>query len=167
MSLPFALEPGIVVDQRVMNIDTWPTLLDMVGLPPLVKPDGKSQVPVILASAGIGSVDEDPERPVFGQLDRRWGSPKVSDPIVSVTQGEWRIVWWPKSPEHSLLFDLAKDPAEKNNVFAATDPESQHLSELAKSYYEGGKSPWGVEPPEMELDELHLNQLRALGYVIK
>ena len=29
--LPFQLEPGIVVEERVANADIWPTLLDMSG----------------------------------------------------------------------------------------------------------------------------------------
>jgi len=32
---------------------------------------------------------------------------------------------------------------------------------------EGKSSPWGVEPKTVELDEMRLNHLRALGYVIK
>ena len=51
--------------------------------------------------------------------------------------------------------------------FREDDPDSQRLLEMARQYYESGRSPWGVEPEKVELDELRLNQLRALGYVIR
>ena len=54
IALPFLLDPGIVVEERVSNVDIWPTLLDLVGLPPLVNPDGRSLVPLILSAAGAG-----------------------------------------------------------------------------------------------------------------
>ena len=31
--LPFRLDPGIVVETPVENVDIWPTLLDLLGLP--------------------------------------------------------------------------------------------------------------------------------------
>jgi len=34
ISLPFRLEPGIVVEARSENVDLWPTILEIVGLPP-------------------------------------------------------------------------------------------------------------------------------------
>src|SRR4029450_5150518 len=33
ISLPFGLNPGVVVPETVANVDIWPTLLDMFGLP--------------------------------------------------------------------------------------------------------------------------------------
>ena len=65
------------------------------------------------------------------------------------------------------LFDLDEDPRERMNLFDKDDPESQRLLEMAQSYLEGGVSPWGAEREEVELDDLRLNQLRALGYVIR
>jgi len=167
IALPFLLDPGIVVEERVSNIDIWPTLLDLVGLPPLVNADGRSLVPLILSSAGAGPGDDSFRRPVIAHLDRRWGSPKESEPVVSVTDGDLRLMWWVKRPKRTQLFNLAEDPAELKNLFREDDPASQRLLEMAQQYYEGGRSPWGVEPEVVELDELRLNQLRALGYVIR
>jgi arylsulfatase len=167
IALPFLLDPGIVVEERVSNIDIWPTLLDLVGLPPLLNADGRSLVPLILSSAGAGPSDDSFRRPVIAHLDRRWGSPKDSEPVVSVTDGDLRLMWWVKRPKRTQLFNLAEDPAELKNLFREDDPASQRLLEMAQQYYEGGRSPWGVEPEVVELDELRLNQLRALGYVIR
>jgi arylsulfatase A-like enzyme len=167
IALPFLLDPGIVVEERISNIDVWPTVLDLVGLPPLVNADGKSLVPLMLSAAGAGSADDSFRRPVIGQLDRRWGSPNISAPLVSVTDGDLRLMWWVKRPERTALFDIDEDPAELKNLFRPDDPTGQRLVEMAQQYYESGSNAWGVEPRRVELDELRLNQLRALGYVIR
>jgi arylsulfatase A-like enzyme len=167
ISLPFRLESGIVVEERVSNIDVWPTVLDLVGLPPLSNPDGKSLAPLILAAAGVGEGDASLRRPAIAELDLRWGSPGVQDPMVSVTDGDLRIMWWVNRPRRSKLFDLAKDPGEQHNLFDENDAESQRLLQMAREHRENAESPWGEAPGEVELDELRLNQLRALGYVIR
>ena len=104
---------------------------------------------------------------MFAHLDRRWGSTKLSDPLVSVTDGDLRLMWWPDRPRRTQLFNIAEDPAELKNIYREDDPDSQRLVEMARQHFEGGRRPWGVEPSEVELDELRLNQLRALGYVIR
>jgi hypothetical protein len=35
LALPFELERGLVVEPQVRNVDVWPTVLELVGLPPL------------------------------------------------------------------------------------------------------------------------------------
>ena len=51
LSFPFRLEEGVVVTTRTRNIDIWPTVLDLLGLPPMEDVDGRSQVPAILRAA--------------------------------------------------------------------------------------------------------------------
>jgi arylsulfatase A-like enzyme len=167
IALPFLLDPGVVVEERVSNLDLWPTLLDLVGLPPMVNTDGKSVMPLILNAAGVGPADDSFRRPVLAHLDRRWGSPKASEPIISVTDGDLRLMWWAKRPRRTQLFNLAEDPAELRNLYREDDPTSQRMLQMAREYHENARSPWGTEPQQVQLDELRLNQLRALGYVIR
>ncbi|MDJ0849240.1 MAG: sulfatase [Myxococcota bacterium] len=166
ISLPFMLEGGIVVKERVLNVDIWPTVFELIGLPPLPATDGRSLVPLVMAAAA-GREDGSFARPAIAHLDRRWGTPDVSDPLVSVTEGDKRLLWMANRPAKSRLFDLAQDPAEKTNLYDPEDPEATRLEGLARRYYEEAENPWGVEPKQVELDELRLNQLRALGYVIR
>jgi arylsulfatase A-like enzyme len=51
ISLPFQLDPGIVVEARTQNVDIWPTLLDLLGLEAPDEIDGRSRLPEILANA--------------------------------------------------------------------------------------------------------------------
>ena len=62
------------------------------------------------------------------------------------------------------LFDATQDPAELESV-AADHPEPlERLRAVADAQLEATPS-WG-EAPTRELDEMELNQLRALGYAI-
>jgi len=167
ISLPFALDPGVVVEERVMNVDVWPTVLDLVGVKPLEKTDGRSLVPLIVA-AGRGREEEAKlDRQSIAHLDRRWGTKDKTDPLVSVTEGDARLMWSAKGDRDPLFFDLKSDPGELDNIYDANDPVAERLVQAAKQYYETGESPWGVDAYSVELDELRLNQLRALGYEIE
>ncbi len=167
IALPFRIENGIRVEQMVSNTDVWPTLLDLLGLPPLLNPDGVSLAPLILETAGVAPADGFEPRPVYAHLDRRWGSTTHSDPLLSVTDGDLRLLWLVNRPRIPELYDLAADPDERINLAPQNSEDTERLKEMATRYYEESKSPWGRDPEEVELDELRLNQLRALGYVIR
>jgi arylsulfatase A-like enzyme len=167
---PFLLEPGVRVRTTVANADLWPTLLDLVGLPPLPGADGRSLVPLVLAAAGASRADgAPPDRPVFAQLERGWGRPHArnSPSLVSVTDGNLRLLATLSGKRPPQLFDRAADPTEKRNL-AKADPEAAtRLRALVDGYAQSAKTPWGVAPGEVELDEMRLNHLRALGYVVE
>jgi len=170
LSLPFALDPGVRVEETVSNIDTLPTLLDLLGLPALPNADGRSLVPLIEKAAGVepSGPTEGLERTIYSQLDRRWGRPSAeSDPLVAVTDGSLRFFMPIRYPDHGALFDRDTDPDETQNLLESRPEDSAVLRALADAYLEGAKNPWGVEAKEVELDAMRLEQLRALGYVIK
>lgn len=171
ISLPFLLTPGIVVPEVVANVDIWPTVLDLLGLPALEGVDGQSLMPLVHAAARGETAPYD--RPVYAQIDRSWGRPtNEADPLVSVTRGTLRAMQ-PTSPDKAgkaELYDHASDPWEKRNLAVADEngdtklpPE---LAQLVTDYLAMPPVAWG-SPKEVELDEMELNQLRALGYVIK
>ena len=167
---PFLLDPGIVVNTPISNIDVWPTILDMVGLPPLPNTDGRSVLPLILEAGGAtpSTPIDDLRRPIFAQLDRRWGRVGAeSDPLVSVTDGDLRYFRPVESPDSAELYDRSEDPMERTNLLTSDPAAGARLRSLVDSYLEEAKSPWPVPAIEVELDEMRLEQLRALGYVIK
>jgi len=165
MALPFRLEEGIVVEPPVENVDLWPTLLDLLGLPPLPSQQGRSLVPLIEAAAR-GDAPVDGDRPRFAYLDTTWGRRGTEPrPLVSVGQGRHRLFYRPRRPAVAELYDVHADPYEQENI-AAREPEVVgRLRGLAEEHLNGPKASWG-DPEKVKLDDFELGQLRALGYVV-
>jgi arylsulfatase A-like enzyme len=166
LSFPFQLEPGIVIDARTANVDVWPTLLDLLGLPSLGDVDGRSRVPEILAAAGGAPAPADAHAS-FAHLDRAWGRPaRSASPIVAVTQGDLRYVTLREAGRDTLeqLFDADGDPLERRDLLAERPQDAARLRALADAYLASPPA-WKPEPP-LEIDEMQLNQLRALGYAV-
>ena len=168
LGLPFRLEPGIVVDARSKNVDLWPTVLDLVGLPPLPDADGRSLVPEIVASArGEGQRSDDDDGVAFAQIDQAWAKTRETPrPMVAVNQGRWRLLYRAGFPKHSELYDKSDDPLEQQNLAAERPEVAKALNELALGYLKSPPPPWG-DAPIIEIDEMELNQLRALGYGVQ
>ncbi len=166
LSFPFRLEPGIVVENPTENVDIWPTLLDLLGLPPLEDVDGRSRVPEIEAAVrGEGTGASDGVR--FAHIDQAWGrTRRPPRPMVSVTEGRYRLIYRAATPEPTELFDRPADPREQHNLVRDEPEVRARLARHAESYLESPPAAWG-EAPEVELDEQELEQLRALGYVVE
>jgi arylsulfatase A-like enzyme len=164
LSLPFRLEPGIVVEARSQNVDLWPTLLELVGLPPLPDVDGRSLVPQILAAAG-GEAGPDADGLAFAQIDQTWGRGQARPrPMVAVNQGRWRLIYRAVTPERSELFDKWEDPREQRDLTEEHPEVIEDLSDKASAYLRSPPPPWGEGTTTIEIDEMQMNQLRALGY---
>jgi arylsulfatase A-like enzyme len=163
---PVRLEPGIVVEARSENVDLWPTMLDLLGLPPLPDVDGESLVPQIVAAAA-GDSRPDEEGLAFAQLDQTWarveGRPR---PMVAVNEGRWRLIFRALRPRHSELYDKWEDQAEQRDLAEEQPEVAERLNALARNYLQSPPPPWG-EAPTVEIDEMQLHQLRALGYGVR
>jgi hypothetical protein len=138
--------------------------------------DGRSLVPLIEAAAG-GPPSTEPPRPYFSDIDRKWGRPTVDpEPLIAVTLGDMRLIQpldktlaRASEEDPAELYDRAQDPGEKQNLVAPGDGKlPPELRQAMDSYLalEPGSASFG-KPPEVVLEEMELNQLRALGYVIQ
>jgi arylsulfatase A-like enzyme len=167
LSLPFRLDPGIVVETRTQNVDIWPTIFDLVGLEPPAGIDGRSRVPDILASAS-GQLSDDDEQTTIANLDQNWAR-RGSDPLptIAVVEGPFRYVRveLPGNRRTEELFDARDDPRELRNRMDEQPETLETLRAAADEYYETEPA-WG-EAPTREIGELELNLLRALGYQIE
>ncbi len=167
LSFPFRLEPGIVVEARSENVDLWPTALELVGLPPLPDTDGQSLVPQIVAAAG-GASDADAEGVAIAHLDQSWGrEQQKSRPMVSYTEGRWRLIYRAHAPKTSELYDKWQDPREQQNVADDWPEVVEDLKGKAEAYLASRPPPWGDDAPTVEINEMQLHQLRALGYGVQ
>ena len=167
IGLPFRLEEGVVVEERTANVDIWPTLLEIIGLESSDEIDGRSQVNAIYRAAG-GEAAANDSRAIFSEIDQTWGrTDKEAEPLIAVTENDMRFFNVLGNSEENELYDLRVDPGEKNNLIEARPNEAQRLEQRSRLHKEQALSPWAGENLSVELDQMELNQLRALGYEIR
>ncbi len=170
LSFPFRLEPGLDLRNRTANIDIWPTLLDLLGLPAMPDTDGRSRKPEILAGLR-GEPLPDSGEIAIAHLDQHWGQrDKSPAPTVSIAKDDFRYVMHPDDlPEtyvtEDQLFDASTDRQELQDVIEAEPEIAKMLRDEIDRYLEE-EPPWGSDVETLEIDEIQLNQLRALGYKI-
>ena len=166
IGLPFELEDGIVVRESTANVDIWPTLYELLGMEGPSGVDGKSLVDAI-HRAGGSAPPASSERPIFSELDRTWGRVGLDpDPLVVLTQGDWRFMHDFGQPEKNELYDLRSDPGEQKNRLSENGEDARSWQEITRQHREESELFWESPVPEVELDEMELNHLRALGYDI-
>jgi arylsulfatase A-like enzyme len=159
-SFPFRLEEELAIDTLVQNVDIWPTVLDLLGLEEPAGSTGRSLVPLML-----GNEDGFADRAAFAQLDRTWGrSEGEPAPFVAVTTNDWKMIRY-LDTDLRELYDRTNDPRERRNVAGREREVVQQLDQKIDEHL-AAVDEMGIEPLELEVDELRLNQLRALGYDI-
>jgi arylsulfatase A-like enzyme len=163
---PFKLKGGLVVEERVANVDIWPTVLDMLGLPELRGAEGLSLLSLIQSYATDDGVrHEMASRPVFSQLNQGWGfGVDKQKPIVSIVKQDKRLIKDRRSSKLQL-FDRTLDRAEKNDIALEDPAVAEALSEEIDAFLAIPKTQWDAAP-EVKIDEMKRAQLRALGYAI-
>jgi arylsulfatase A-like enzyme len=169
LSFPFRLEPGVEISTRTENVDIWPTVLDLLGLPAMEAVDGRSRVPQLLAAAR-GEALPARERPAIAHLDRHWGQrQRAAAPHVALIDGDFRFFYTSHLDGRPKLelFDSSKDPDALQNVVGEHPEAAERMRSLVRTYLDHSPDPpWGDAAPPLEIDEIQLNQLRALGYQI-
>jgi arylsulfatase A-like enzyme len=165
LSLPFRLEPGIVLETRSRGIDVWPTLYDLLGIDIPPRLDGRSLVPQLIAAAK-GEEFAGGDELAITHLDQTWGrAGHEARPTVAVTDGSLRYVRTNQGRETiEQLFDSAIDPAELEDRAEEQSDVLEGYREITDAYL-ADEPDWG-EAPTRDLNELELNQLRALGYAL-
>ena len=168
LSFPFRFEEPVVVRERTAGVDVWPTIFDLLGIPGFEESDGRSLVPEIVAAAGGPAPARDESaRPAYAFLDQNWGRPDMSQrTTLSVTSDELRYVLYRDDEGNRIeehLFDRKLDPSELRDL-RLEEPESlERMRELAERYDTHATPPFETSP-RLELEEIQLKQLRALGY---
>jgi choline-sulfatase len=165
LSLPFSLPKGVVVNEPVRNVDIWPTIFDLLGLPPIESP-GRSLLPLIEA-VGHGQAPPPEPPPAFAHLDRSWGAAEHEpNPVVSVKKAGWKLIHWVNGSGPEELYDENKDPGDKQNVAKEQRAALAKLEPLVSEYLAQPLGPAG-NPRKIEVNKEELEQLRALGYIVK
>jgi arylsulfatase A-like enzyme len=161
IGLPFRLPEPLVVESPSANVDVWPTIFEILGLDGFESSDGRSLLAEIEAAAEGRVLDAD--RSIVSELDTGWGSPKLaSNRILTVTRGPYCA--HERNAAGFEVYDLIRDPEEQIDLTEETALRADLKAEIS-SYLETDGAIWSTR--EVELDEMQLNQLRALGYKIE
>ncbi len=146
---PGTLPAGRVVREPVRLTDLAPTLLDLVGAPPLVVAHGRTLLPAIEgASTEPAAVYAETLLPQFYM---GWA------PLRAIRDERWKFIEAPRAE----LYDLERDPAELRNLH---DAEPQRVAALRRALERltGGAA---GEMSVGAMDREALEKLASLGYV--
>ncbi len=150
LSAPGLLPSGAVAEEPVSLVDLVPTLLDLLGLPPLEKVDGASLLPLVRGGPA-------PTRPVYAESYLPRLQFRFSE-LTMLRRGPLKYIDAP-TPE---LYDLASDPSEIRDL-SAGHPDLVDLAERLAAFTssadeDASARAVGTLDPEAEA------RLRSLGY---
>jgi arylsulfatase A-like enzyme len=127
---PGRIKPGSS-GQRVVGTDFYPTLLSAAGLPlrPEQHVDGLDLMPLLTQDAPLK------KRPVIFHFPHYT---HATGPFSSIIENDWKLIRFYNDAEGAcLLYNLAADPEEQNNLAAAKPEVLNQLShQLASSLLE-------------------------------
>ncbi|MBU1332968.1 MAG: choline-sulfatase [Gammaproteobacteria bacterium] len=109
------------VSQNVSTLDLLPTLVELAGgqVEPGLALDGRSLVPHL---QGNGGHDE-----VLGE----YMAEGTTSPLMMIRRGEWKFIYSEEDP--LLLFNVANDPQERENLALSPDHREQLAAFLAEA----------------------------------
>ena len=139
------------VRAQTSAVDIFPTVLDLVGLPPEPGIDGRSAAR-LLFDADAAEPRVAYSETYFPRYHFGWQH------LRSLRDGAWQFIEAP-TPE---LYDLEHDPAERANVYKANSRRGEAMRTQLEALAGGGVQ---KSPEKQKLDPDTLQRLAALGYV--
>ncbi|HRX86551.1 MAG TPA: sulfatase-like hydrolase/transferase [Phycisphaerae bacterium] len=147
--------PGLVasgqrVAERMRTVDVAPTVLDLLGLPPLPATNGRSLLPVMRGESreGVAAYCEALESHTVLNLC----------PLRSIVEDEWKYVL-STQPE---LYDLENDPTEQHNLVDEEPERAAELRSRLRALVAASPGAPSDDGPELSTDDLR--RLQSLGY---
>lgn len=133
MRLPGKIPAGTVVQQQVSQVDIMPTVFDILGLPMPPGTEGSSTLPLVR-----GETAEFREMAFAETTPAGWQALEKDDrQLYCVRTPRWKLVLSTdagRRQDRWELYDLAHDPAERTNVYAAGHPAVARLRVALERY---------------------------------
>jgi arylsulfatase A-like enzyme/Flp pilus assembly protein TadD len=150
MWAPFQIRPTVFAEP-VRLVDVAPTILDLLGLVPFANIDGRSIRPFVdgeLAFEDSGSYFE----ALNANIARNWA------PLTGMIWRGWKLIDLP-IPE---LYDIASDPHEQRNLYAARRERARDLEKHLDTITNRASIPRRFASIDADADA----RLRSLGYAV-
>lgn len=133
--------------ERIQLTDVMTLVLDRLGLP---RPDGIQ-----------GGIPPHLGRPVMAESYVLAALYPKGDWLVLI-DGDWKLMW--NSQGRSALYDLAADPREHTNLFAAQPERAAKLERIMNGHLASLPRSQGTAPTQ-QVDEATRKALESLGYL--
>ena len=147
VSWPGKVPPGTKTEVPVINLDFYPTLLEVAGVE---KPadkilDGQNILPVL---TGKGTLAKRPifwHFPIYLQAYLKKGDP-TQDPLFrtrpgsAIRKGDWKLIHYFENNDLEL-YNLKKDIEEKNNLARAEPEKLNELLKILENWRKETKAP--------------------------
>ncbi|MEZ5292953.1 MAG: sulfatase-like hydrolase/transferase [Vicinamibacterales bacterium] len=146
--------PGTTVTGPFRLIDVAPTVLGLLGLPPLAGATGADRTPN-LAPGGPPIVEPTYAESLTPLIHYQWSDLRVW------REGRWKYILAPR-PE---LYDLAADPGERHDLAATDTATARRLRAALEGQLRAEREHVSAAPAEAALSAEALQKLGALGYV--
>ncbi len=144
-----------VVEEWTSLVDLFPTILDVAGIQAPGAGDGRSLLSL------LSGAEQPPPARGFPPFETRWPERFVGSSIVSLP---WKLIWVEGNYEglsnQTLLFDLARDPLERQEL-SAEHPEVVQQLKLA---LEEQRTSAEESLPASVAEHMDEGLLQALGY---
>lgn len=150
---PFSQTAHRRVADPVRSVDVMPTVLDLLGTPPLTGISGASLVPLMTGAKRELGLDAYSEA-MYPLHHYGWSD------LHALRSGRYKVVDAPR-PE---LYDVERDPAEKTNLFAERQALGDRMIAQLRRL-EGGFNKTVAAMPAADVDPEARERLAALGYV--
>ena len=118
---PGVTQAGSICEDPVVSMDFFPTMLDLAGLPlkPNLHVDGRSLLPELTGKKGKA-------RTLYWHYPHYHGS--TWKPGASIRDGKWKLIKF-YDYEKVELYNLIKDPFEKNDLSQKNSQKTRELEE--------------------------------------
>jgi choline-sulfatase len=157
LRMPGRIGAGVRAKTEARSIDLVPTILDLAGTPaaaPRGLP-GHSLVPAMATPDKADPQVVSYSETLFPRLHFGWSD------LRAVRMGGWKYIQAPR-PE---LYDLTKDPGERNNLFAAEGRRAAGLRSRLLDTLGGSPESAVVGVANPKLDQATMDRLASLGYI--
>ncbi len=161
MRFPGELGRGRVVGQQVRNIDIMPTILDWLQLNGPSRMEGRSLLPVIRETCGIGEICATETDVAFGET-RRFRLTRAS-----ARPGSGRKVIFTNGGETVEYFDLNRDPGEQQNLRGGGEAPHEEFARLEQALDDWLAGKAADRDDTVNIDHRTREQLAAMGYAVE
>jgi len=144
------LPRGKVVTERVGLVDVAPTVLNILGLPPLPDADGRSLLPLVRGEKSTPGLYE--LESFFPYYAYGW------EPLRGLVRGDYKFIEAPRDE----LYRLSSDADEKTNLSATRTELASVMADRLNALTEGDTARPLAESPELAEQR---RRLESLGYL--